>query len=131
MNDRRARYVRNHDGDSVTMLLDQGFYQTFQPNIRLANVWAPESGDDGYTDVKYFVRDWFMDHMIRGGTTKWPFIVTTHQTSADTDVKTFDRFVADITTRDGRHSLNSEVMRFILENGYPLGAGAPIREVVS
>lgn len=126
MHDRPAQYVRNHDGDSVTMVLDQGFYDTKQINIRLANVWAPEEDEDGYVPVKYFVSDWFARHLVRA-TSRWPFIVYTHRTSKGTEVKTFDRYVANIETVDGKHNLNSDVMHFIVEQGYTGGTGAPVR----
>jgi endonuclease YncB( thermonuclease family) len=127
LNDRPASYVRNHDGDSVTVMIDQGFYDRKQINIRLANVWAPKLDQEGGTPVKYFVQDWFARHMVKNFGTKWPFLVVTHMTSANAEVKSFDRFVADVMTRDGKSHLNSDLMHFIVDMGYAGGTGAPTR----
>lgn len=123
MHDRPARYVKNTDGDSVTMLLDQDYYDFKQVNIRLANVWAPDGDQEGVLETKWFVQDWFMTHLVHA-VTPWNFIVYSAVTRKGTMVKTFDRYVADITTMDGKHHLNSDVMKFLLEHGYEGGIGA-------
>lgn len=125
MHDRPAQFIRNHDGDTVTMVLDQDFYDRKQINIRLANVWAPDGKQDGVVDVTYFVRDWFMRHMVKKTKkTDFNFIVYTHVTSVGSPLKTFDRYVADVTSLDGKHHLNSDVMKFITDMGYDGGIGA-------
>lgn len=125
MHDRPAKYVENHDGDSVTMLLDQDFFDTKQINIRLANVWAPEMNkDEGAEEVQRFVFEWF-NRRITAKNDGWDFMVITHQTSTGKEKKTLDRFVADVMSADGKEHLNSEVMAYIIEKGYPRGVGAP------
>jgi endonuclease YncB( thermonuclease family) len=122
MHDRPAKYESNHDGDTVTMILDQDFFDTKTINIRLANVWAPEEDEDGGPAVQHFVEHWFK---VRArGKGKWPFVVYTDQTRTGTEVKSFDRFVATVMTADGKHSLNTEVMKFIVDQGYSGGIGS-------
>lgn len=118
---RPAKFVENHDGDTVTVVLDQGFYDTKQINLRLANTWAPELKDHGGHEVQLYVQGWFQS---RGGA-KWPFVVTTYETSTGNDLKTFERYVADVVcVKDGAH-LNSDVMHYIVDQGYTGGTGAP------
>jgi endonuclease YncB( thermonuclease family) len=38
----RATYVRNYDGDTATVLVDLGFKHSFEMNIRLIGINAPE-----------------------------------------------------------------------------------------
>jgi endonuclease YncB( thermonuclease family) len=125
MHDRPAKYADNHDGDTVTMMLDQDFFDTKTINIRLANVWAPETDQDGGLEVQAFVAHWFKLRARGGG--KWPFVVHTMQTRNDTEVLSFNRFVATVMTADGKHSLNSEVMEFITDRGYGGGIGSIAR----
>lgn len=121
--DRRAEYVSNHDGDTVTVVLDQGFYDTKQVNLRLANVWAPELAQIGGREVKKYVNTWFLDR-VYSTKGQWQFIVVTYKTSTEHELKTFDRYVADVMTKDGKDHLNSDVMKFIVDSGYPGGTGS-------
>lgn len=119
---RPARFISNHDGDTVTVVLDQGFYDTKQITLRLANVWAPELKDKGGMVVWAFVSQWFTKRMSDND---WDFIVTTYQTKTGNDVKTLDRYVADVVAvKDGAH-LNSDIMKYVAEKGYSGGTGAP------
>lgn len=125
MHDKRAKYVSNHDGDSAVVILDQDFWDTKTINVRLANVWAPELSEDGGQAVQKFVENWFKVHSYRK---KWPFIVTTHVTNTGHEKMTLGRYVADITTNDGKHHLNSEVMEYITNHGYAGGIGSIVRK---
>jgi hypothetical protein len=120
MHDRRAQYIENHDGDSVTMLLDQDFYDFKQINIRLANTWAPELKDVGGMEVANFVRVWFKTYSV----SKWGFLVFTHRTRTDRETMTLGRYVADIYTIDMTFHLNSDVMKYIADNNYTGGIGS-------
>jgi endonuclease YncB( thermonuclease family) len=122
MHDRPAKYVENHDGDTVTMILDQDFFDNKTINIRLANVWAPETDEGGGLEVQKFVEHWF--HLRARGKGKWPFVVHTSQTRNDTEVVSFNRFVAVVMTADGKHNLNTEVMKYIIDQGYTGGIGS-------
>lgn len=123
MHDRPARFVENHDGDSVTMLLDQGFRQTVEIDIRLANVWAPELKDPGGPDVQAYLLS-LLDAASFSG--KWPFVVQPHMTRSGKYVMSFARYVATVKMPDGE-SLNSKLMRYIVEHDYLGGTGAPVR----
>jgi hypothetical protein len=130
MHDRPAKYHDNNDGDSVVMILDQGFYDTKRIKIRLANVWAPEGHEPGGDACWRFVHDWFMRNMTMYGHLEWPFMVITHVTKNDTEKMTLGRFVADVMTIDGKHHLNADVMQFIAERGYSGGIGSPAKPEV-
>jgi hypothetical protein len=123
--DNRAQYVDNHDGDNATMILDYGRSLHQQLEIRLANVWAPELSDPGGLEVQVFVRRWFLRH----SKLRWPFIVWSHRMKeADKEQMTFNRYVGTITTADGKRTLNTEVMAFIVANGYTGGIGSIVRK---
>lgn len=126
MHDRPAAYLENHDGDSVTMVLDQDFFDAKTINIRLANVWAPETDEEGGLEVQKFVEHWFK--LRARGKGKWPFIVYTSQTRNETEVKSFDRFVAVVVSADGKHNLNTDVMKYIVDQGYTGGIGSIVRK---
>lgn len=129
MHDKRARYVQHNDGDSVTMTLDQDFWDTKTINIRLANVWAPEMKDeDGGADVYMFVYHWMTRHITAAADkTTWPFLVVTHKTRTDKEKMSLGRYVADVMTIDGKHHLNSDVMKYIVERGFTGGIGSIAR----
>lgn len=120
--DKRSRLVTVHDGDTVTMTLDQGFGATQTIKVRLLGVWAPELKDPGGKETKAFVDEWF--NKFAGNTlSTWPWLVVTART-ADHEAQTFDRYVCTVSTLDGTQSLNTAVMDFIQRNGYGGGTGA-------
>lgn len=127
MYDRRAKFVNNYDGDSVVMMLDQGFMDTKTINIRLANVWAPELREPGGELVAKYVADWFLNRIVRLDR-PWPFLVITYRTRSDREQITLGRYVADVLTVDGEDHLNSDVMRYISEKSFSGGTGAPARD---
>jgi endonuclease YncB( thermonuclease family) len=57
--DRRATLYDVHDGDTVTVVLDQGFGDTKRIKVRLLGVYAPELNETGGTDCRNFVKEWF------------------------------------------------------------------------
>ena len=122
MHDRPARFVDNHDGDTATMMLDQDFFATQTINVRLANVWAPEPKDKGYVQAKAYLRFLMVG---QNAVEKWPFIVITHETATGNQVKSFDRFVADIIRAIDGVSINSEMMKYLTQNGFTGGTGFP------
>jgi endonuclease YncB( thermonuclease family) len=125
MHDRRARFVENHDGDTVTMILDQDFDDMKKINIRLANVWAPELDEHGGIQTKAYVSFLLSG---RNSIEEWPFIVHTSVTKTDKPVKSFDRYVATVMSPDGKWSLNSELMKYITESGFKGGIGSITRK---
>lgn len=121
--DRRAKYIANYDGDSVTMVLDQGFHDTKEIHIRLANVWAPEMKEPGGPEVQRFIENWFKVYAYR---LDWPFIVWIHRmVRSDREQMTFNRYVATVFSTSVNESLNSMVMQFIAEKGY--GPGVQVK----
>lgn len=120
--DKRAQLISVHDGDTVRLLLDQGFYDTKQINVRLLNVFAPELKQVGGADCRDFVESWFTQ-LTPFGT--WNCIVTTTRLkTADKEDTSFDRYVGVITSLDGTRNLNLEVQAYIKVKGYPGGTGS-------
>jgi len=119
--DRRAELLNVHDGDTVKVVLDQGFGDTKTINVRLLNVFAPELKQAGGADVRDFVTSWFNQLPL----VAWPFIVTTTRLrTADKEDTSFDRYVGVITSSDGTRNLNQDVQAYIHAKGYPGGTGS-------
>lgn len=119
MYDRPARYVSHHDGDTITLLIDQGFYDRKQIDVRLANVWAPELNEPGGNEVRGYLG--FVIHSVP--VEEWPFVVHFHKTKTGKDIKSFDRYVATVMIKDGNNSLNSLIMQYISDKGFTGGIG--------
>lgn len=120
--DRRAEFLYNFDGDSIRMILDQGFYDTKEVEIRLLGVFAPELREPGGEECKQFVKSWFSQNYINK---RWSYIVTTaRMKNTDAEQRTFTRYVGTVTSLDGNRSLNQELIEFIQENGYGGGIGS-------
>ena len=108
--DRRARLAWVKDGDTIEVVLDQGFGDTKQIAVRLLGVWAPELSEVGGDYARNFVVRWFMDLPA----TSWPFIVTTvRMKTTDKEQMTFDRYVATVTSADGSRSLNADAIAYL------------------
>lgn len=123
--DRRARYAGNHDGDTITVVLDQGFGDTKTIDIRLYGVYAPELSEKGGPECRDFVTKWFIEQMDSVKTSNWNFVVTTMKMKrADHEQMTFDRYVATVTSLDGSRNLNLEIQDFIDEHVYSGGVGS-------
>lgn len=121
--DRRAKVLKINDGDTLVALLDQGFGDTKEITVRLLGVWAPELNQTGGPETKEFVVNW-LDGKTLAGTT-WSFIITTaRMKTVDREQKTFDRYVATLTTMDNSYNLNVDVMDFVMRNNYAGGSGS-------
>jgi micrococcal nuclease len=57
-----ATLVRIVDGDTVDLMIDQGFGNYHKERFRVIGVDAPEEGKPGYRDAISFVEDWFLIH---------------------------------------------------------------------
>jgi endonuclease YncB( thermonuclease family) len=123
MHDRPARFIDNHDGDTVTMLLDQGFNDRKIITLRLANVWAPELNEEGGQQAKAYLR-----FLVTGPNSveEWPFIVHTQQTKTGKDIMSFSRYVATVMMSDGE-SLNSKLMKYLADTNQTGGMGSIVR----
>lgn len=121
--DKRAEYLDNHDGDTVQMVLDQGFGDTKLVDIRLLGVYAPELSEPGGKECKEFVAEWFAKNQAVGA--RWSFVVTTvRMKRTDKEQSTLSRYVAVITNLTTTSNLNAEISEFIHENGYGGGTGS-------
>jgi endonuclease YncB( thermonuclease family) len=115
--DRRARIPENHDGDTITAVLDQGFGDTKTIKVRLAGVFAPELSQPGGPETTTFVHEW----ITQRSSGSWPFVCTTVRTRTDTETTTLGRYVAHIVC--GTESLNDAINTFVAVNGYGHGIG--------
>lgn len=57
---RLAKFVANHDGDTVTLALDHGKYPTSksvtEAELRIRNLWCPELSEPGGVEAAEFTR---------------------------------------------------------------------------
>lgn len=122
--DKRSTYISNHDGDTITMRLDQGFHDEKVIDVRLLGVYAPELKDDGGADCREEVKSWFAKN--NPNLLPWQFIVTTARLKNNTsEITTLERYVATVTTLDGSDNLNLHMIDYIRSKGYGGGTGAP------
>lgn len=120
--DKRAWIQDVHDGDTLTVVLDQGFGDTKLIKLRLLNTFAPELSQPGGQETRQFVIDWLAKNK---GTGTWNYVVTTARTpKSDTEQETFGRYVGVLTNTQGTENLNLAVTQFVRDNGYGGGTGA-------
>lgn len=123
--DKRAKILAAHDGDTITVVLDQGFWDTKTVKIRLLGAYAPELKDVGGLETKAFVNDWVNRYAVGF---EWPFTVTTVRgPRSDQEKTTLSRYLAVVETIDLQHNLNIDVQAFITEHGYSGGVGSVTR----
>lgn len=121
--DKRAAVHHIHDGDTLTVVLDQGFGDSKELTLRLLGVYAPELKQVGGPETLDFVQSWINQHLKPSLT--WPFVVTTARTKvSDKEVTTLGRYVGTLTSLDGTDNLNVDVMQFIHDKGYGGGTGS-------
>lgn len=114
--DYRAGLIRVIDGDSVVLMLDQGFNGRQEEEIRLLNVSAPERNELGGAESRKFVEDWFLnlDYTLR-----WPlYVKTVPNTNVEPNEKrTFVRYLATIWKFGNMsQSLNGAVTQYLTEH---------------
>ena len=118
--DKRAEYLSNHDGDTIKMILDQGFGDTKLIDVRLLGVYAPELSQPGGLECQEFVKSWFDRYYLPS--TRWSYIVTTSRMKrTDREQMTLNRYVAVVTDLASASNLNAEISEFIYKNGYSGG----------
>ena len=120
--DRRCFISDIHDGDTVTMTIDQGFGDLKElVHIRLFGVYAPELSQIGGPECRDFVDSWVNTYK---GLKRFPFVVTTLRGPvSDREIMTLSRYVSVIETMDHSHNLNTEVQAFVKSKGYGGGIG--------
>lgn len=124
----RACLLRVVDADSCWALIDTGFNQRCEVELRLLDVYAPEKREAGGKETTDFARDWFANlssHRL------WPLYIETVQTKViePSQKTTFTRYLATVW-RYGEEttgvSLNEHVNRFLAGHPeWPRGIGAP------
>lgn len=119
----RAYLSKPHDGDSFWMMVDTGFGQRAEPELRLSGVHAPEVRpmQPGGQETADFVNQWLGRNWL--ATRRWPFwieveMATTYEPQMD---MTFTRYVAVVWPFDAPRtfatSLNQQVITFL--SGHP------------
>ena len=103
----QARLVKVVDGDTVDMLIDQGFRVQITQRVRLLGVDAPERDTPEGKAAKAWVTEWFtVTGAARAllGQGLWPYEVTTHKPARDK----YDRWVAEIWCKE--RSITQELL---------------------
>lgn len=134
----RAYLTRPHDGDSFWVLADTGFDGRAEPELRLADVHAPEllmrlprRGQPGGVEATGFVNDWMAAAQAAVADRRWYLSVAVAMTRAyePGERQTFTRYVARVfryvdwpvpwwqQQPDERLSLNYAVQTFL--SGHP------------
>lgn len=112
----RATLVREHDGDSFWMLIDNWFGSRQEEELRLAGVPAPEVDQVGGTEATLFVNTWLAEVTLNNAGRRWPFGVlttTTQRKLEPTQLRTHNRYLAyvyDVATGD---CLNEAIMDYL------------------
>lgn len=101
----RARPLRVIDGDTLVVLCDTGFRGRHEAHVRLAGYNAPESRDPGGADARRALDAAVFD---RGGVAvDWPLrVVTMQRETVVSEVRSFERYVADVYVDNGRRLTN-------------------------
>lgn len=89
----RAALVRVIDADTLAILVDVGFGARYEAAIRIAGIDAPELGTPEGEAARLFLLR-LLDLADAG---RWPLLVRTQKTAAGTDVRSFARYVGDVT----------------------------------
>lgn len=122
--DRRAKVLSVHDGDTLTVVLDQGFGQMTQITLCLFGVFAPELTQSGGKEATEYVKNWLASFPDK--VSEWPIIVTTMRTpQSDTEVQTMGRYVGVVESLDHTHNLNVEAEAYYTSKGFLKGIGGP------
>lgn len=87
-----ARVLAVHDGDTFTVRVDLGFRAGLDLELRIADVDAPELRHPGGREARAYLAALTAGALVT---------VTTHKTRAGADVRSFVRYVADVTLADG------------------------------
>jgi hypothetical protein len=115
----------NHDGDSVTLLIDRYTDDMSLWRVRLLALFCPELNQPGGPECRVHATEWLM--RWGGDSLSWPFWVDSVRNPANTDeVKTFDRYVCLVSNADRTSVLNHEMALFVTAGGWGGGIGAPV-----
>lgn len=124
----RAYSTKEHDGDSFWVMVDTGFGQRAEPELRLVDVTAPEIRpvEVGALEATAFVNLWLAMAAADAPRRRWPLWIRTQMTSAyEPDMKqTFTRYLAWVSrinaTGDGADpytpTLNQDVATMLAQH---------------
>lgn len=94
-----ATFIRAKDGDTVVVLIDQGFGNTTKQSIRFLLVNTPEKEQPGYEEATKFTEEWFAKNP--------KFIIQTHRTkSTNTAYDGWGRYFGMIYNLDRTECFN-------------------------
>lgn len=118
---RRAEVVSVYDGDTLKVILDQGFGDTKALNLRLYGVHAPELHQVGGPETKAFVEQWLVLNALG---VRWSIAVTTIRVRDDShEIMTLSRYLGVVTNLDGSVSLNKAISAFVAAQDFSGGIG--------
>lgn len=105
----RAKLIEVLDGDTIVCLCDTGFYGRHEVHIRLAGFSAPERRQLGGTAATLQLTE-----ILQTAVGDWPLrIVTLQRETIVSEVRSFERFVANIfvAQSDGMLRSVAELLR--------------------
>lgn len=106
-----AKLEEIHDGDTIRLRIDNGFGSRAVEWIRLLDVYAPELDQDGGTQARDDVANWFTEHAP-----DFVVKVTTFRTSAPLEIRfrqSFTRYIGIVTAPNG-----AELNSYLIDKGY-------------
>jgi hypothetical protein len=99
----RAKLLAIHDGDTFTLLIDQGFYSWTEQRIRLQGIDTPELKQAGGKESREFTVNWFATHAS-------PYcLLVPEKASTGIFTQTFARFVGGIFSPDYKRDLAADL----------------------
>lgn len=110
--DYRADLLRVIDGDTIVVLLDQGFHGRREEELRLVGVYAPELREPGGKECKEFVITWMSTYC---SDIAWPLLITTVKNTniEPGERRSFTRYLANIRTINQSRNLNEDIIAFL------------------
>lgn len=109
----RATPLRVIDGDTLELLIDNGFSSRQQETIRLLNVYAPESKELGGPETKAYIEQWLATYIDT--TLRWPLHLYTYPSSSfePNERRTFTRYLAEVWDHRLTRSLNESIAGYV------------------
>jgi endonuclease YncB( thermonuclease family) len=77
----RAAYLGNHDGDTVTLLVELDFGQRAEINVRVLGINAPELATPEGKVAQAWAQTWFG----AAGPSRWPYLIASYKPLAPID----------------------------------------------
>jgi endonuclease YncB( thermonuclease family) len=113
--DYRAQLITVTDGDTVTLLIDQGFSGRQEESIRLAGVSAPELRDPGGPEAQSFTTAWMGNLALL----RWPLYVMTqpNRNPEPDERRSFTRYIGTVYDyADRNRCLNADLAAFLTQH---------------